>query len=109
MLSTKKLYTKILDFLSTKVVKKVEIASGSASGVSVPANSYKDVQVNFGKTFSAVPTVVCSLYSSSTSSDLGRFYISPINEGTTGFTARIFNGSSNARTPAIRWIATTVA
>lgn len=92
----------LLNFIGTRLY---HTQKGSTQPVSVPAGSYKDVAVTFGATFKAVPTVMAVLYSTSTSSDLGSFMVSPINITARGFTARIFNNSSSARTPAVYWIA----
>ena len=91
---------------TNNIFQKAQIAKGGESLGAINAGAYKDFNISFGKTFSSVPTVVCCLSSTSTSSDLGSISVTPINETTTGFTARVFNNSSNQRSPAIRWIAT---
>ena len=78
---------------------------GLTEGVQTNANSYKDLTVPFNKTFSSVPTVVCSIYSTATAGALGSVSVSAINITTTGFTARVFNAGSSPRTPAVSWIA----
>lgn len=78
--------------------------SGNGGG-QVPAGSYADFPVTFNVTFTNNPVVFPVIYSTSTSGDIGSLTVSAINITTTGFTLRIFNNSSNQRTPATRWLA----
>ena len=78
--------------------------SGNGGG-QVPAGSYADFPVTFNVTFTNDPVVFPVIYSTSTSGDIGSLTVSAINITTTGFTLRIFNNSSNQRTPATRWLA----
>lgn len=88
------------------LVDKTMIARGALSVGEVSANNYKDVAVSYGKTFPAAPTVVVCLSSTSTAGAIGSITACPINETTTGFTLRVFNAGTAARSPAVRWIAT---
>lgn len=83
-----------------------QIAFGEKSGVAVPAKSYLDVPVSFGKTYSTAPTLVIpQIVSGSESADIGSFSISARSLTATGFTARIFNNADNQRSPALSYIA----
>lgn len=87
-------------------VDKTMIARGAFSAGDIDANSYKDITVSFGKTFSSVPTVVCCLSSTSTAGAIGSMTATPHSETTTECKIRVFNAGSATRTPGIRWIAT---
>lgn len=95
----------LLKFIGNKIGKYDLIQGGSVTAIEVPANSYTDVSVTFAKPFSSAPSVICGIYSSSTAGAIGSFTVSAINITATGFTARYFNNSSSARTPAGRYIA----
>lgn len=82
-----------------------EIATGRTASITATANSYKDLTVSFGRTFSSVPQVVCSIYSTATAGAIGSLSCSALNVTTTGFTARVFNAGSASRSPAVDWIA----
>lgn len=79
---------------------------GAITGVSnVQSHSYDDYQVYFSKTFSSAPIVVVGMMSSSTGYGVGSVSVSAHSITTTGFTARIFNNDTSARSPYIHWIA----
>lgn len=82
-----------------------EIASGRTASITAAANSYKDLTVSFGKTFSSAPKVVCSIYSTATAGAIGSLSCSAIDVTTTGFKVRVFNAGSASRSPAVDWIA----
>lgn len=71
----------------------------------VSAGGYADVNVRFNHTYTSAPTVVVGLYSTSTSSDLGRCSVAVMSTSTTSFTARLFNNSGSDRAPGFYWIA----
>ena len=83
----------------------IGITRGTVTGTTVASKSYRDVNINFGKTYASAPTVVASLGSSSTSADIGSMSVGVVSVTTTGATLRIFNDSGNARTPSVNWIA----
>lgn len=79
---------------------------GAITNVSnVASHSYADYQVTFSKAFSSAPIVVVGMMSSSTGYGVGSVSVSAHSITATGFTARIFNNDSSARSPYIHWIA----
>ena len=80
------------------------IASGFIEAESVAAGATKTVTVNFGKTFGKNPMVVASLFSSQTIG-IGQCSASVYNITTTGFSLRLTNGYSSARSLGATWIA----
>lgn len=98
MLKVKKLLEKIATNLKI-------ISTGLVTDVSVPANGYTDVSVNFGKTYKSNPTVNVSLLSTSTAGAIGNMTAAVLSVTTTGATFRIFNAGTNPRQPSIQWIA----
>lgn len=81
------------------------IDAGTLTGSSVAANSYADLTITFGKTFTTAPVVVAGFLTSSTGVDMGSLSCSVHSLTTTGGKVRIYNNSSNARVPYITWIA----
>lgn len=98
MLDIKKLLIKILK-------NTPEIRTGYVSAGSVPANSYADIPITFDSAMAGTPYVIINFVSTSTSPTMGSFQVSANNADATGFTARIFNNTSSARSPAIRYVA----
>lgn len=82
-----------------------EIAKGRTASITAAANSYKDLTVSFGRTFSSVPRVVCSIFSTSKAGAIGSLTASALDVTTTGFKVRVFNAGSASRSPAVDWIA----
>ena len=89
-------------------IQTSQMQAGTIAGTSVSANSYTDVSVTFSSEMSDVPIVVCSVVSTSTAGALGSITSAVTSTSTTGFTCRIFNAGSTARTPAVNWIALNV-
>lgn len=85
----------------------MNIVGGRTAQISVPANGYVDVGINWGITFKQLPQVSICLESDSTAGAFGHVAatIYPGTVGLTGCTARVFNADSTARKPYIRWIA----
>ena len=79
--------------------------SGTITGSSVSANSYKDYNVTFSKTFSAAPIVVACFQSTSTAGAFGNCTLGIVSTSSTGFTVRVFNGDTQGRGPNINWVA----
>lgn len=80
---------------------------GVKTGSTVAANSYGDFTVTFPAPFPSVPTVVVSLYTSSTGYGMGSV-TAVVCQGTittTGFTIRCYNNDTVGRNPAYTWIA----
>lgn len=98
MLNIKKALTKILRNMP-------EIRYGYVSAGSVPANAYVDVPITFGSPMKGTPYVFTNMASSSTSPTMGSFETSAIDPSKTGCTVRVFNNTSSARTPGIRYLA----
>ena len=84
------------------------IESGTITGSSVSANSYKDYEVTFNKTFSSAPIVVATFQSTSTAGAFGNCTLGIVSASATGFTVRVFNGDASGRGPNINWIAVKV-
>ena len=89
-------------------IQTSQMQAGTIAGTSVSANSYTDVSVTFSSEMSDVPIVVCSVVSTSTAGAIGSITSAVASTSTTGFTCRIFNAGSTARTPAVNWIALNV-
>lgn len=99
MLNVKKMLTKITNQLAN-------IECGRVSNLGeVSSNSTKDATITFTSTFSSTPTVVACLESSSTGYGMGRLTCAVLSVSTTGFTVRVFNADTSARSPYIQWIA----
>ena len=79
--------------------------SGTITGSSVSANSYKDYEVTFNKSFSSAPIVVACFQSTSTAGAFGNCTLGIVSTTATGFTVRVFNGDASGRAPNINWIA----
>lgn len=99
MLNVKKMLTKILNN-TPEIRHETDISLGQ-----VAANSYQDFPITFDSPMKGKPTVVCSLLSTSTAAAIGSFTVSAINATATGFTCRVFNNATSARTPAMSYIA----
>lgn len=82
--------------------------SGTITGSSVSANSYKDYEVTFNKSFSSAPIVVACFQSTSTAGAFGNCTLGIVSTSATGFTVRVFNGDASGRGPNINWIAVKV-
>ena len=98
MLDIKKLLIKILK-------NTPQIRTGYVSAGSVPANSYADIPITFDSTMAGTPYVIVNLVSTATTPTIGSFQACAFNADASGFTARIFNNTSSARSPAIRYVA----
>ncbi len=95
------LLNSILDYLAQR-------ECGTVTGITASPNSYIDKTVTFNRVFDAPPMVVACLQSGSTGSNVGQISVACNNITRTGFTVRVFNGSSNTRTPYVNWIALAV-
>lgn len=78
---------------------------GEITTSNVASHDYADYQVTFNKTFSSAPVVVVGMMSASTAYGVGSVSVSAHSITATGFTARIFNDNTSARSPYIHWIA----
>lgn len=81
------------------------IQSGSTGYIDMPANSYKDVQIEFPKPFESDPNILASIWGMSESPSYGNINFSYDNISKTGFTMRIYNDNTSVRVPRFRWIA----
>ena len=81
------------------------IQTGSSAAQSVTNSKTADVEVSFGKAYSAAPVVVANIVSESTSYYLGRCNVAIVSVTTTGFTARLANGGSAAVEFGFNWAA----
>lgn len=74
---------------------------------SVASNSYSDYNVTFPEPYENTPIVVVGLAGTITAYGMGSVSVSAYNVTTTGFTARVYNASANARNITCRYIAIT--
>lgn len=72
---------------------------------SVASNSYSDYSVTFPEPYDTAPIVVAGLAGTITAYGMGNVSVSAYNVTTTGFTARVYNASANARNITCRYIA----
>ena len=91
--------------LGSGAISLPQIRKGYKSLGEVAANSYRDVAVTYSPAMSGTPNVVISMVSTSTSPTMGGIAVSAINSSASGFTCRVFNNTSSARSPAIEYIA----
>lgn len=93
-------------FMSAADKKKLDginYAYGRTALITIGGGSYKDVGINFGRTFSKIPMVFLSFYASSQNTKyLGLAYF---NESTTGATIRITNGGGAGYSVYVNWLA----
>ncbi|MFC9891449.1 H-type lectin domain-containing protein [Streptomyces pilosus] len=92
---------------ATGSMTSANAGSGTVNAV-MNAVSSVDVTVNFGKTFPAVPQVVCSLRGNPTlPGNSSALFVRPFNITTTGCTVRVhdINGVARTLTHAVDWIA----
>lgn len=78
---------------------------GQITVSNVASHSYADYQVTFSKAFSSAPIVVVGMMTASTGYGTGSVSVSAHTITKNGFTARVFNNDSTARSPYIHWIA----
>lgn len=78
---------------------------GTTDAISVPANDYKDVNISFGRTFTAEPAFTVNFLTGTTAGAFGRCSLAVNSVTTTSAIVRVFNGDTTARTPSLRWIA----
>ena len=91
-----------------RIKNEYTVMSGSVSdNTSIPAGTYVDIQVSFGKTLVSIPNVVASNSGSSATQSMenGKLTCTVISKSTSGFTVRVFNNSSITRTGAFDWVA----
>lgn len=81
-----------------------EINMGTVK-IAAPQRGYMDRYIPFKKPYINKPTVICSLYSSSGSPELGNITCCVSKVYQNGFVARVFNNSDTDRNPAISYIA----
>jgi hypothetical protein len=92
----------------TEDVKPAIMPQGGTFTVSsVASNSYSDYAVTFPEPYDNVPLVVAGLAGTITAYGMGNVSVSAYNVTTTGFTARVYNASANARNITCRYIAIT--
>ena len=80
-------------------------AVGYSNSIDVSSKSYSDVECFFEKEFSEIPKICTSIITIAENSSRGSTNISITNRTTKGFTARIFNNSSDALSISFTWIA----
>lgn len=91
---------------STGGQKVTSQAQGQVLTVSgVTAQSYKDYAVTFPTPYASTPLVVAGLAGTLTAYGMGMVSVAVNNVTTTGFTARVYNASSNDRNVTFRYIA----
>ena len=91
---------------STGGKKVTSQAQGQVITVSgVTSQTYKDYAVTFPEAYDSTPLVVAGLAGTLTAYGVGMISVAVNNVSTTGFTARIYNASSNDRNVTFRYIA----
>lgn len=91
---------------STGGRKVTSQAQGQVLTVSgVTSQSYKDYAVTFPTPYASTPLVVAGLAGTLTAYGMGMVSVAVNNVTTTGFTARVYNASSNDRNVTFRYIA----
>lgn len=91
---------------STGGKKVTSQAQGEVLTVSgVTSQSYKDYAVTFPTPYASTPLVVAGLAGTLTAYGMGMVSVAVNNVTTTGFTARVYNASSNNRNVTFRYIA----
>ena len=94
----------VIDGSGTQLINKAMIDCGTTSGVTIGANSTAYIDVDFHKTFSSKPIVVCSIYSTSTAyTDIGKIRCWVTSVSTTGCRIYFYNQASSQRAPAAYW------
>lgn len=84
----------------------VGVQAGRVASKSVAAGGYTDFAVTFPTAFHSAPIVVVGLETESGAGAFGRCVVAVTGTVTaTGFTARVYNGDSSARSPRVSWIA----
>ena len=80
---------------------------GETAAVSVAAGGIQDVEIAFERPFAAPPWVMAGFATASTAGSFGRCCVAVVPGGVTsaGFTARLYNGDSAARSPRVTWLA----
>ena len=71
----------------------------------VRGNNYDDYWLDFPIAFSDVPCIITSLFSDSTSADMGYIFGGACSKYASGFTFRLFNRGSGERWPYLRYVA----
>ena len=80
-------------------------AANAALGT-VASGTYEDFSFLFPSgMFTATPTVVATLYSSSENTELGSTMVAITSNSVSGFSVRVFNDMETNFTPALRYIA----
>lgn len=96
----------IIQTIQRDIARSVEADSGRISTVTVSANSYTDVDINFNHEFVSIPRVVSSLVSASgTATGYGNMSIVLRSITNNGAQVRVFNASSADRTTGVHWVA----
>lgn len=75
------------------------------SSVSTAGGNTQDFFITYNKVFTETPHVIVGFRSDSGAATFGMCAVSVMDESTTGFTIRFFNGDSSNRNPAFEWIA----
>ena len=72
----------------------------------VPANSYRDLTINFSTPFPTAPYVQVTMFSTSTSMDYAHINLAVKEVTASKLVIRAWNAGSSARTPGVWWRAT---
>ena len=70
-----------------------------------PNNAYRDIPITFNFTHTYAPHVVATFATGSTGVTMGGLSLSVLDITTTGCKVRIYNNTSDARNPALEWVA----
>lgn len=93
----------------TRMKSELRAIQSGIIATPVEGESWVDYPVTFRNPYLKKPTVVCSLYSSSKSVEIGNMTASAINISCTGFVIRVFNTGKDKRNPSVSWVAVNVS
>lgn len=87
-------------------LRKIQAGNVASAAIGeLAAGTHIDVQVSFDETFASTPFVFAMVVTSSNGTDAGMLLATAFNASTTGFTMRVYNSGSSAKSPTVRWFA----
>lgn len=87
-------------------LRALGISAGSVGqDESIAAGSYHNYHVDFPFSYSSVPNVTATIYSTTTDQNYGPLTITVYSRTQTGFDVRIYNNSGTTRSPGFQWVA----
>jgi len=96
-------WAEIIDENSSKLPT---IQHGYIDDVKISGNTIEELTVKFPNKFFRTPRVLLQIYSSSTSTDIGKITVALSSAPSlTGFKIKVFNAANTQRAPSIYWVA----